>query len=48
MSVLALSQRKYRGGQNFTMGAGGGEQKHTVCLKSTKKETIFLEKSQKA
>jgi len=34
-----------RGGKNFPGGWGG--QKHTICLKITQKDTIFLEKSKK-
>jgi len=40
MGVLRLFSR---GGQ----GGRGRGQKHTICLKSTKKDTIFLEKIKK-
>jgi len=33
-----------REGQNFP---GGGGQKHTICLKTVKEHTIFIQKSQK-
>ena len=40
MGVRRLFSRR---GQNFP----GGGQKNTICLKSTQKDTIFLEKSRK-
>ena len=37
----------FRGEGIIFQGPGGWGQKHTICLKNTKKDTIFLEKSRK-
>jgi len=44
MSVRRLFSR---GGQNFPGRGAGGGQKHTICLKSTKKVLFFSKKVKK-